>query len=770
MGISSSGLVSGLRIDDILSQLMALERRPINLLQRRQAKLEAEAGALLSANTKLSSLQSAIGSLNDASKFNTKTASVTKTSSGVELVSATASSSAVAGSYQIQVLQVAQAHKVASQGFVDQNTTAVASSGGTFKFKVGSSGAETSITLSSTTTLQGLRDAINSANGGVTASLLNDGTSTNPYRLVLTANNPGASNTLQITQNPTSLDFTNKRVEAATAATTNSYTGTVASNEGTNYTGSTNKTFQVKVVTGGTPGSAAAKYKYSTDGGITWLGSAGVAYNGSNGVTVAADNTLQNIDGGLDGATTTEGVKIKFTGGTLAVDDTFSTDAFNPTLQSAQDAVVKIDNLTFSKNSNTITDAIQGVTLNLLKADSSNAVTLTVSSDTSGAKGSIDSFVKSYNDLTTYLNEQLSYDPKTKKAGLLIGDTALLEIQRKVREMVSGEIPGLSTSGKTNLSQVGITSNSKTGKLTVDDSKLSSALSSDAAGVMRLFVGTGTPSDSSITFVSKTSKTQAGTYGVAISTAPEQAVVTGDQAINATGLGSAETLTFQVYTNATNVNAAPTSFNVSLSSGNTISQVVNTLNSSFATQGVSLSASNDSGKLKITSSGYGADLKVTVTSNVASSSASTGIGTTGKTDQGVDIVGTLNGHQATGKGNVLTGVAGFAEEGLKISTTSNQTGNKGTVAVSLGVADRLSGSLNTYTNSTTGVLPSRQGRMEKQVEDLKKHISRQEEAMGRRERVLREQFVRLEAVLAKFQTQGQFLSNQLAKLDQIGRR
>lgn len=769
MGISSSGLVSGLRVDDILSQLMTVERKPIDLLQSRQARLETQIASLLSANGRLSSLQSALSALNDAARFNTKTASVTKTSSGADLVSATASSSAVAGSFDIQVLQLAQAQKVASQGFVDQNTTAVASGGGTFKFKMGSSGAETSIALSSTMTLQGLRDAINAANAGVTASILNDGTPTNPYRLILTANNPGAANALQITQNPTALDFANKRVEAASAATTNTYAGTVASNEGANYTGTTNKTFLVKVVAGGDPASGAAKFKYSIDGGINWLGAGGAAYTGSNGVTVAADDALQNIDGNADGATTTEGAKIKFAGGTLAVDDTFRIDVFNPTLQLAQDAVVKIDSLTLTKSTNTITDAIQGVTLNLLKADSTNSVTLTVSSDSSGAKGNIQKFVDAYNDLNSYLNGQLGYDPKTKKSGPLQGDAALLEIQRRVRDMVSGEIPGLPSSGVTNLSQVGINSDSKSGKLTIDDSKLSSALSSKPFEVMRLFVGVGSPSDPAIAFVSKTSKTQPGMYGVSITTAPEQAVVTGDQAIQASGLGSAELLTFQVFTHATDPNASATSFNVNLSAGSTISQVVDTLNSSFATQGVKLSASNDSGKLKITSADYGADLKVTVTSNVASSSASTGIGTTSQTDQGVDIAGTLNGHRAEGKGNVLTGIAGFAEEGLKISTTSNQTGNKGTVAVSLGVADRLSGALEAYTNGTTGVLTSRQSRMEKQVEELDKQISQKEEALTRKEKGLREEFTRLESILSQYQSQSQFLTSQLARLDQINR-
>ena len=104
---------------------------------------------------------------------------------------------------------------------------------------------------------RGLKDAINSAGGGVTASIINDGTGSTPYRLVLTANTSGSASEIFITQNDTSLDFANKKVEAAFAFTSNTYSGAVSSNEGNNYTGSTSKTYLLQVVTGGAPGSGS---------------------------------------------------------------------------------------------------------------------------------------------------------------------------------------------------------------------------------------------------------------------------------------------------------------------------------------------------------------------------------------------------------------------------------------------------------------------------------------------------------------------------------
>ena len=283
-GIASSGLMSGLDVYGLVDQILEIDRRPITVLQSRQSDYELEIAAVLNLSTKLSSYKTSLETLNDSEKYNTKSASVTKTSSGSELLTVSASSTATGGSYSINVNQLAAANRKASQGWVDQNSTAIASSTGSFKFKVGNSGAVTSIGITSTTTLQGLRDDINSANAGVTASIINDGTGSNKYRLTLTADNTGSSNTVYITQNDTNLDFSNKKVEAGYAYTDNTYSGTFASNEGNNYTGTTNKTYLIAAVSAGASGTAT--YKYSVDGGITWLGYGGATYD-----STATDDT-----------------------------------------------------------------------------------------------------------------------------------------------------------------------------------------------------------------------------------------------------------------------------------------------------------------------------------------------------------------------------------------------------------------------------------------------------------------------------------------------
>ncbi len=79
---------------------------------------------------------------------------------------------------------------MAAQGFIDDSATAVANGDGTFVFSVGD-GADITVDVTSTTTLRQLSDAINGTNAGVRADVVNDGTPTNPYRLVLTASSAG---------------------------------------------------------------------------------------------------------------------------------------------------------------------------------------------------------------------------------------------------------------------------------------------------------------------------------------------------------------------------------------------------------------------------------------------------------------------------------------------------------------------------------------------------------------------------------------------------
>jgi flagellar hook-associated protein 2 len=775
MGLTSAtGLISGINFNDVVNQLVELESQPILLLQSQKTKLETVSAELSTLSVKLSGLQSAAGGLSSFSNFNVNSVSVTKSTSGLDLLSATVSSSAVPGTSQVQVNQLAQAHSIASQGFVDDDTTAIASAGGTFKFKLGNSGAETSISITTETTLVQLRDAINNANGSVQASILNDGSGSNPYRLVLASKNSGTANAVNITSNPTTLDFTNKQVEAAFANTTNSYSGTVSSNSGNNYLGTTNKTFLVEIVTGGDPGTAS--YKYSIDGGITFLGANGADYNGSNAITTQTSLT-NYIDGAVASSTTegqNEGVQISFgaSSGTLVVGDEFTVDVFNPTLQEAKDAVIEVGNLTISKSSNTISDVIQGVTLNLLQADSASTIEVTVENDTSGIQEQVEKFISAYNDVIGYLQEQLSFDPENPESNTpkpLLGDSTAVLLSRQLQNLITSAVPGAS-SGLNSLAQLGVSTNEKTSKISLDAAKFSAAVAANITNVTRLFVGIGVPSNSQIDFVSKTDDTDPGSYGVFINTAPTRATIDADHAIQAGGITAQEVISVSFFSNATSTTIAPTTAQITAAAGSTVNDIINALNSAFATQNIAASASNNNGAIRIRATEYGDDVKIQVHSDKDNSANQSGLGTadsTAKENTGVDIAGTINGFKANGKGAVLTSGSGFRDDGLSIRAEVTTTGNFGTITVSSGVADRIAALIRRNIDTSTGTIRVRQDGIADSVEDIDGRIERKAVLIAAFEERTRQQFQRLEVLLGQFQTQGNALTAGLTSIQNL---
>lgn len=765
MGLTSAtGLISGINFNEVVSQLSALEARPILFLQSQKAGLETVSAELSTLSVQLSALQSAATSLSSLSNFNSNSISVNTSTSGVELLSATVDNTAVPGISQVQVNQLAQAHSIAAQGFVDDDTTAVASASGTFTFKVGSAGAEYDISVTTETTLVQLRDAINGENGSVNASIINDGSGSNPYRLVLTAKDPGSANSISISSNPTTLDFTNKKIEDAYAIGTNSYAGTVSSNSGNNYTGTTNKTYLVEIVTAGTPESGTAQYKYSIDGGITFLGSDGNAYSaGSNDITVPTSSTTVGAN--------TEGVEISFGSGTgtLAVGDQFTIDVFNPEFQESQDAVIEVGSLTISKSSNTITDVIQGVTLNLLKADSTETINVTVSEVTSDIKGQIDSFISAYNDVISYLQDQLSFDPDDPEANTakpLLGDSTAISLKRQLQNLISSTVPGAS-SGLNSLAKLGVSTDTDTSKISLDDAKFEAALAESLTDVTRLFIGIGVPANSQIEFVSKTDDTDPGSFGLVVNTVPTRATVLGANTVPISGITADETISVSFFTDATSSTNTPTTAQITATAGSTINDIVNALNTAFATKGMAVSASNNSSSIQIRAEEYGDDFKIQVLSTAASPTNQSGFSDTVTEDTGVDIAGTINGFNANGEGAVLTSGSGFGDDGLSIRAEVSTTGSFGNISVSSGVADRMAALIARIVNTSNGTIKIRQDGIADSVEDIDGQIEKKTAAVLAFEQRTLQQFQRLEVLLGQFQSQGNALAAGLTSIQNL---
>ncbi len=213
--LTASGVGSGLDVKGLVSQLMAVEQRPLSLLASKEASYQAKLSSLGSVQGSLSALQTVAQSLQTAG-----TAAYSSSVSDSTILSATADSTAATGNYAVQVTKLAQVQKLVSQapGLAATTSAVGLGSATTITITLGTTSgtpvngqyasagfvadpAKTPVTLnidSSNNTLGGIRDAINAANAGVTASIINDGSSA-PYRLALTSNSSGAASSMKLT-------------------------------------------------------------------------------------------------------------------------------------------------------------------------------------------------------------------------------------------------------------------------------------------------------------------------------------------------------------------------------------------------------------------------------------------------------------------------------------------------------------------------------------------------------------------------------------------
>lgn len=381
--ISGAGMLSGLPVDDLVSSLMRVEQQPLANLQSKQTSFNAKLSAFGTLKSAVSAFQTAVKNVSgDALAALTATSSKSDTIG----VSIAKGSGATAGSYAIEVSKLAQSDKLVSAGVAAG--TSFTAAGGTMSITIG--GKTTAITPTDGT-LASLSGAINKANAGVTATILNDGTND---RLVITGNDTGTANSVSI---------------AATGELARFATGT--------------------------------------------------------------------------GSTMTKS-------------------------QTAQNAEMTIDGVAVSKPSNTVTDAIKGVTLNLAQTNVGSPVKISLAKDTTEITKNITAFVDAYNTLATAVNKQTAYNASTKTAAVLNGDASARSILTNIRAEL-GKAVGDAGSLKT-LSDIGIAfQRDGTLKLEKPD-KLKTALENNFTGVSSLFGGT----DGVATRLTKVTEEMLGSKGV----------------------------------------------------------------------------------------------------------------------------------------------------------------------------------------------------------------------------------------------------------------
>ena len=476
--ISLSG--SGLDVNSIIEQLMAIEKRPLLNLQKKevgyQAKISAY-GTLLSA---VSNFKSTVTALKDDSLME-MTASVSDTT----YMTATAESSAAAGTYSIAISSLAAAQSLYSMRFGSQNSkVADLSSVATQKIKiqVGSNTATEISVTSSNNTLSGIRDAINDADAGVTAAvvkensnfvisasnntiLFNDGTDKTATITAGTYTGSELATAVQTALNTAygSSAFTVSYDSAATKFSITNGTGSSVNFLWGNSSTTTEQILGFDPVTDTVADSSSATSDDLVDGTYK-LTITSDSTGASNSLKIQID---EDNDGTYEESGETDTVGLS----SLAFNS--SSGYTNMTQsQAAADAGITINGLAVARSTNSLTDVITDVTLNLVKVTSS-AITLTIAESSTTLKSKVTSFVSSYNQLMGNI-KNLRGD--INKKGILSGDTTTLTLSNLLRRVITTKY------NDNTLASLGL-SHDKNGTLSINSTILDSEISDSSADV-----------------------------------------------------------------------------------------------------------------------------------------------------------------------------------------------------------------------------------------------------------------------------------------------
>lgn len=384
MAISSPGLASGVDVQGIVAKLVALERAPLAPLQQQAAGFQSKLSVYGTLKSMVSALGDAAAKLADVKSWDLVRGGTTAPDKvGISVAPGTAPTSM---SVEVQALAKAQSNAsvaVANNAPVGSGTLSIRlGSWATGNFVAGSAAA-VDVTVAADDTLTTIASKINSADAGVSATVLRDASG---ERLLVRSKSTGED-----------LGF---RIQATDA-------------DGVN----------------------------NDANGLSRL-----AFDGAGGV---------------------------FHGMSLS--------------QAGSNAQATVNNVAISSPNNAVKDALPGITLNLQQVTTA-PVELTVTNDKDGMRKNIQTFVDAYNAINNMLATATKYDPDTKVAGSLQGDSTAVGLQNALRNMMRSVTPG---GEYTRLLDIGL--EVKTGgTMSIDASKLDAALA-NPTGLKALFT---TPSSS----------------------------------------------------------------------------------------------------------------------------------------------------------------------------------------------------------------------------------------------------------------------------------
>lgn len=363
--ITFGGINSGLP-PNLVEQIIEAEKAPIKNIEQKKQKSETKLNLVKELETKVRAIESSLGTLASVKGFN----DIKLESGDVNIVNGIAEVGAPKGSWNIEVVSLAQKASALTNGFPDKNKTQIGT--GYFRFKTPDGEKEVYIN-SSNSTLEGVASAINSAGIGVKVSIINDRKDADaPYKLMISGENVGDDNSIEYP-------------------------------------------------------------------------------------------TLYFLDGDQD----------------IYFDN--NTEAHN--------GVIKVDGFEFEVSSNTVTDVIPGVSLDIRQAAPGRQVNLTVKENREAVSSKVGDFIKSMNEVFGFIQAQNRMDQNTDSSKTLGGDQLVRMIESRLQRLIQDPQYGVDST-ITRMNQIGIEM-TRDGLIKLNEDKFNKVLSAQPEQVRKFFSGDG---------------------------------------------------------------------------------------------------------------------------------------------------------------------------------------------------------------------------------------------------------------------------------------
>ena len=442
-------------------------------------------------------------------------------------------------------------------------------------------------------------------------------------------------------------------------------------------------------------------------------------------------------------------------------------------VQAAADASISVGSgagaISVTSSTNRFDSLIDGVRIDLLKADPGTPLTIEVARDPSAAVTAVKDFVDAFNGVMEFVDTQSKVGLGGAASGVLQGNRTARQLQQEIRSTVLGVVPGANSKAN-RLSALGITVNDQ-GRLAVDSTKVTSALEGGVTGVTeadvrRLFALDGQSTNPAISFILGSTKTQASTtpYEVEISQAATRAELTGTSLAASTVIdGTNDSLSLTINGQSTG--------NLPLTHGTyTRSQLTDLLRSTIQAApqatGTDIRVSLSGDQLQLGTGTYGRNAGIVL----ASGSAWNDLGWTGtESSQGTDVAGYFQvagqRENAVGRGQILTGSpanAHTADLQLRVTLSPGDLGpaRESQFTVTRGVAARLEQVLAHAVAPQGGPLQSADDSLTDELTRIKSQLERQNSLVQSQRTRLLSQFQAMETALGQLQSVSSLLGQQ----------